>query len=101
MYKISYLPLALEDLKNIVRYIAHTLEAPCAATNLVQKIDRELIKISDNPFRCHVYSPLSQLKYEYRVLNVDNYSLFYVIDKEKVEIHRVLYSKMNIVEILK
>ena len=98
MYKISYLPIALEDLKGIVRYIAHTLEAPRAAANLVQKIDRELIKISDNPFRCHVYSPLSILKYEYRVLNVNNYSLFYVIEKEKVEIHRVLHSKMNIKE---
>ena len=101
MYKVCYLPLALEDLKSIVSYITNNLEAPRAALNLVNKIDKELKKVSDNPFRCHVYFPLEKLKYEYRVLNIDNYSLFYVIEKEKVEIHRVLYSKMNVVQILK
>ena len=101
MYTISYLPLALEDLKGIVRYITQTLEAPKAALNLINKIDSELKKVSANPFRCHVYFPLSKLKYEYRVLNINNYSLFYVIDIEKVEVHRVLYSKMNLIEILK
>ncbi|MCL2130476.1 MAG: type II toxin-antitoxin system RelE/ParE family toxin [Treponema sp.] len=100
MYKIRYLPLALEDLKDIIRYIANTLEAPRAALSLVNKIDKELKKVSANPFRCHVYTPLAKLQYEYRVLNIDNYSLFYVIEKEKVEIHRVLYSKMNITQIL-
>ena len=100
MYKVRYLPLALDDLKDIVKYIAHKLEAPRAAEKLIAKVDREVKKISDNPFRCHVYAPLEKLKYEYRVLNIDNYSLFYVIEKEKVEIHRVLYSKMNITQIL-
>ena len=101
MYKVSYLPLALEDLKGIVRYITQNLEAPRTAINLVNKIDMEIKKISENPFRCHVYVSLEKLKHEYRILNIDNYSLFYVIEKEKVEIHRVLYSKMNIIQILK
>ena len=101
MYKVRYLPLALDDLKDIVKYIAHRLEVPRAAEKLITKVDREVKKISDNPFRCHIYAPLEKLKYEYRVLNIDNYSLFYVIEKEKVEIHRVLYSQMNIIGILK
>ena len=101
MYKIKYLPLALDDLKSIVKYIAHTLEAPKAADNLIKKIDKEIKKIADNPFRCHVYAPLDKLKYEYRVLNISNYALFYVIEKEKVEIHRVLYSRMDTLGILK
>ena len=95
MYKVAYLPLAIDDLKNIVRYIANELEAPRAAENLIVKIDKEVLKIADNPFRCHVYAPLEKLKYEYRVLNIDNYSLFYIVEKEKVEIHRVLYSFGN------
>ena len=101
MYKVRYLPLALDDLKDIVKYIAHKLEAPRAAENLINKIDREVKKVSQNPFRCHVYAPLEKLKYEYRILNIDNYSLFYIIEKEKVEIHRVLYSQRDTIGILK
>ena len=100
MYKVQYLPLAREDLKEIVRYIARTLNAPRAANNLVNKIDREVLKIAKNPFRCHLYAPLTKLKYEYRILNVDNFSLFYIVEREKVEIHRVIYSKRNIIRIL-
>ena len=101
MYKIHYLPLALDDLKNIVKYIAYELEAPMAAENFVKKIDKEVIKIAENPFRCHLYAPLEKLKYEYRILNIGNYSLFYIIEMEKIEIHRVLYSKRDVFRLLK
>jgi len=101
VYKPEYLPLALDDLKNIFRYISYELEAPRAAENLLVKIDKEILKIMENPFRCHIYYPLEKLKYDYRVLHINNYSLFYVIEKEKVVIHRVIYSKRDISEILK
>ena len=101
MYKPHYLPLALDDLKNIIRYITHELEAPQAAENLIFKIDKEVQKLRQNPFRCHIYFSPERLKYEYRILHVNNYSLFYVVEKEKIEIHRVIYSKRNIPQILK
>jgi len=43
MYKIHYLPVALDDLRDIIKYIAHTLESPQAAENLLLKIDRLVI----------------------------------------------------------
>ena len=114
MYKIHYLPLALDDLKEIVRYIAHELEAPRAAENLILKIDKEVQKTADNPYRCHLFVSPEKLKYEYRILNVNIYFLFYVVEptaegagrgsppkKGKIEIHRVIYSKRNIISILK
>jgi len=100
MYKIRYLPLALDDLKEIVRYIAHELEAPGAAENLLKKIDKEVKKTADNPFRCRVYFPSEKLKYEYRVLHINNFSLFYVVEKGKIEIHRIIYSQRNILQVL-
>ena len=101
MYKIKYLPLALDDLKKIVRYIALSLEAPQAAENLIAKIDKELLKVADNPYHCHLYVSPEKMNYEYRVLNVNNYSLFYVVEDNIVEIHRVIYSKRDIPRILK
>ena len=100
MYKISYLPLALDDLKGMVRYIAHDLEAPGAAENLIIKIDKEVQKIAGNPFRCHVYIPPVKLKHEYRILHINNYSLFYIVENKKIEIHRIIYSKRDISKIL-
>jgi addiction module RelE/StbE family toxin len=97
MYKIRYLPLALDDLKDIVRYISYKLESPQAAERLLAKIDREVKKIADNPFRCHLFNSTEKLKFEYRILNIDNYSLFYVVENEAVEIRRVIYSHRDIV----
>lgn len=37
-YAIQYLPSALEDLKEIVRYISNTLQNPKAADNLGREI---------------------------------------------------------------
>ena len=101
MYKIRYLPLALDDLKVIVRYIAFELESPQAAEKFRIKLNKEVRKIAVNPFRCHLYTPPKKLKFEYRVLHIDNYSLFYyVADNSKIEIHRVIYSKRDFKSIL-
>ena len=96
MYKIHYLPLALDDLKSIVKYISYKLEAPQAAERLLSKINKEVMKIAENPFRCHIYNSPEKLKYEYRVLKINSYSLFYTVDNKKIEIHRVIYSRRNI-----
>jgi len=65
MYKIRYLPLALDDLKNIVRYIADTLDSPQAAEKLLSKIDKAVLKIADNPFQSHFFFIPALPKLEY------------------------------------
>ena len=101
MYKIHYLPIALDDLKNIVRYMADTFESPGAAEKFLSKINKEVLKIADNPFRCRLYASSEKLKHDYRVLHIDNYSLFYETEKNKIEIHRIIYSRRDTVRILK
>jgi addiction module RelE/StbE family toxin len=100
MYKIHYLPIALDDLKSIVRYIAYNLESPRSAERLVTKVEKEVQKIANNPFRCHLFVSPEKLKHEYRVLHIDNYSLFYVVGNEKVEIHRVIHALRDISHVL-
>jgi len=100
-YKVHYLPLAVDDLKDIVRYISYKLEAPRTAERLIAKIEKEFDKIADNPYRCPLFYSPEKLKKEYRVLHINNYSLFYVVENEKVEIYRVIHSLRNIRQILK
>ena len=101
MYKIHYLPLALDDLKNIMRYITYKLESPRTAERLRLKVDKEVRKIAENPYRCHLFASPEKLKHEYRVLHIDNYSLFYVVENESVVIYRVIHALRNIPQILK
>jgi len=101
MYKIHYLPLALDDLKDIVKYITYELESPRAAERLISKIDNEVKKIADNPYRCHIFSTPEDLKHEYRVLHIDHYSLFYVVEHKKIEIYRVIHIRRDTLQILK
>jgi addiction module RelE/StbE family toxin len=100
MYKIHYLPIALDDLKSIVRYITYKLESPRSAERLISKIENEVQKIANNPFRCHLFISPERLKHEYRVLHIDNYSLFYVVENEKIEIHRVIHALRDISQII-
>jgi len=100
MYRIHYLPIALDDLKSIVRYITYKLESPRSAERLISRIDKEVQKIADNPFRCHLFLSPEKLNHEYRVLHIDNYSLFYVVESEKIEIHRVIHALRDISQII-
>ena len=100
MHEIHYLPIALDDLKSIVRYITYKLESPRSAERLISKIDKEVQKIASNPFRCHLFISQEKLKHEYRVLRIDNYSLFYVVENEKIEIHRVIHALRDTSQII-
>jgi len=55
MHKIKYLPLALNDLKNIIHYISNTLKTPKAAMDLVDELDFSLSRLQQFPYSCKVY----------------------------------------------
>ena len=97
-YAIEYLPSALEDLKEIVRYIARTLQNPKAAENLAHEIIKKIDLLADFPYSAPRYTPIKPLEYEYRKLLVKNYFAFYRIDemKKTITVARIIYAKRNI-----
>ena len=94
-YEAQYLPLALSDLEEIFRYICTTLEAPAAANNLRSEIDNAVQNLCLFPYAHGVYRTEKALKNEYRKVTVKNFSVFYTVTGDIVEIHRVIYSKRN------
>jgi plasmid stabilization system protein ParE len=96
MYSLTYLPSALSDLDGIVTYISNNLDAPRTAAKLRLEFDRKILALPKNPLRHRIYISQDTLKFEYRKLPVKNYSVFYVVKEDLVEIHRVLYSRRNI-----
>ena len=74
-----------------------------AAENLIKEILEKLYLIKENP----KISPLVQDEYlaslGYRLINVKNYMIFYIIenDNKHISIIRFLYKKRNWINILK
>lgn len=102
MYKIEYLPSALDDLKEIIGYIAHSLQNQKAAENLLHEIIKQVDLLKDFPYSAPCYTPIRPLIHEYRKLLVKNYFIFYwVHEKEKtITIARVIYARRNIGNLL-
>lgn len=103
MYDISYLPLAKQDMVNIVSYISHELLNPQAANALADEFINEIDKLAKFPYIHPMYYPLKPLIYEYRKLVVKNYIVFYRVDEDKKQIivSRVIYQKRNYNDLLK
>ncbi|MBM7583132.1 plasmid stabilization system protein ParE [Caldicoprobacter guelmensis] len=101
MYEIRYLPLASKDLADIITYIVDELKSPKAAMDLINALDDAISRLAQFPYSCRVYKTEKPLENEYRVLPVKNYLVFYVVKEQVVEIHRVVYAKMDINKLIK
>ncbi len=49
MYRLKYLPLALDDLRDITDYITETLKAPKAAIDLLDTLKNPYLGLSTFP----------------------------------------------------
>jgi len=92
-YKVRIYKSAKHDLEKIIEYL-NTL----SQTTAVKQYDHIIEKIrslSEMPDRCSLLkNPHLQLK-GYRILIVDNYLVFFVIEGETIQIRRILYGRRN------
>ena len=97
MYKLEYLPVAKQDMVDIVRYISHNLSNPTAAQRLADKIIEAAEGLTDFPYAHPTYHPIRPLQQEYRSLLVKNYLIFYCVDEVQklITITRVIYARRD------
>lgn len=97
MYSVRYLPIARQDMIDIVGYIARELKNPQAAEKLAEEMIKAIELTRDFPHANPIYHPIRRLGLEYRRIFVGNYTIFYTVDdlKRVVTVSRVLYSKRN------
>ena len=97
MYRLKISKLYKEDTSSSYNYIKYKLEAPMAANNLKKEIKEKLNKIKVNP----KIRPLVRDEYlanlGYRLINVKNFMIFYIIDdnNKHIKIIRFLYGKRD------
>ncbi len=102
MYKLEFLPIAKNDIDNIIYYISNHLKNITASRKLRDLFIDSMDKILEFPYSCPVYQKVKLLKNEYRSYKVKNFIMFYTINEHDkiITIVRVLYQKMDISKIL-
>jgi plasmid stabilization system protein ParE len=101
MLDVKYLPSFYQELDSIVEYISVTLEAPRAALNFLDELEKSINKLKELPNAHRLYRPVKPLKTQYRILTVKNYLVFYVVMEKHIEIHRIIYKKRDLSQLLK
>ena len=97
-YKIKIFPTAQSDFKDIVSYL-NTL-SPTAAVRYYDLIVEKIATLQTLPERCTLAKDVQLRLRGYRLLHVENYTVFFVISGDTVEIRRILYAKRQYKELL-
>lgn len=92
-YKVDIFTQAKLDLRRIVNYWENVLEV--SSNPLIDDYEAAGLKLSDFPFVHHQPSDPTLKAKGYRICPVRNYYIFYVVEDDIVQIHRVLYNKMD------
>lgn len=95
-YKVQITDKALADMEEIYNYIAIQLRAPENAMGQYNRIAKAIEELNMFPERVKLMESKQERAMGLRQLVVDNYSVFYVIEDERVIVMRVLYSASDI-----
>lgn len=90
-YNIEYLPIAEQDIIDIVQYIM--IDNPDAALSMANRFDSAISALELFPLSGVVPKDIRLKSLNYRMLIVDNYIVFYVFNNKFVEIRRILHGK--------
>ena len=95
-YKLRFLPLFEVDLTEIVEYISQGLMNPDAAEKLVTEIQAAIRKRLDYPESFEQYHSKKERKYPYYRIYVGNYTVYYVVIDDVMEVRGILYRRRNV-----
>ena len=88
-FEIRYLKTAEKDLVDIFDYIA--ADSPKAAMAMLDKFDRTLLKLAQNPKLGVVPKDDRLRKLGYRMLIIETYLAFYVIKNRTIQVRRIIH----------
>jgi len=98
-YDVELLPAAYADLDEIFDYIM--VDNPQAATEMLESIMKFLRRLENFP---HSGAPLldrSMQKFNFRIVIIDPYIVFYRFIDDKIIIYRILHCTRNYPHLLK
>lgn len=102
MYQVEYLPLAVKDMTEIVRYISHELCNPAAAQKLADEMIEAADRLTEFPYLNTIHATIRPLEHECRKQIVQNYLMLYWVDEpeRRITIARVIYARRDYEKLL-
>ena len=99
-YTLSYLPLFEQDLAEARDYISNVLQNPSAALRLVEDTEQAIIKRLNNPLAFEPYKSAKDRLHTYYPIRIRNFTVFYVVIGNVMEVRRFVYSRRNLAELI-
>ena len=100
-YRVRITEEALNDMEQLYTYIAVYLNAPKAAMDQYNRIVEVIMSLSQMPKRIKLMNSEPERTKGLRRINVDNYSVFFLVNKDTVVVTNVLYGSVDLSERLK
>jgi plasmid stabilization system protein ParE len=102
MPEIIYYPEFFDELDGILAYIKDNLENPAASARLREAVDAAISNLPVFPLAHRRFRPFDDLEFEFRILPVKNYYVFYSVDeKSNIKIHHIYYNKRDFLKLIK
>ena len=92
-YKVLFYPIAYNDLDEIFDYILEDNHSTAIET--IDQIQAAIEKLITFPKIGSIPKDLRLQQMDYRMLVVDDYLVFYVVDEDAVRIRRILHGSRN------
>ena len=100
-FQLRYLPKYEDDLNEIIDYIVLNLKNSTSANRLLDKIESSIVERSYFPLSFESYQSVKKRKHPYYRIYVDNFTIFYVVIGDIMEIRRILYSRRDMTQLIK
>lgn len=88
-YTLRLLSLAEQDLAEAIGFIA--ADDWRAAEAMLGRFEQALGRLRDYPFSGRVPDDAGLIRLGYRILVVENYLVFYVVEKKIILVHRIIH----------
>lgn len=97
-YQVFTTEKAEEDLSSIADHLIYKLLAGETALKQIDRIEQAVMSLEEMPERYHIYDKEPWKEKGLRVMNVDNYLVFYITDNENkaVTVIRIMYGKRDV-----
>lgn len=100
-YTVEITDAALTDMEQLYHHIAYVLRAPENAMAQYNRIADAILTLDTLAERIRIMEAEPERSKEMRRLLIDNYSVFYVVQGDRVIVTDVLYSESDIENRLK
>ncbi len=99
-FELRILPLFEDDLNEIIDYILFRLKNPIAAEHLVDDVEAAIYERLSCADAFEPYPSTREREHPYYCIQVRNFSIFYILIGDTMEVRRIQYSRRNIKKLL-